>query len=137
MAKKWRSAESYYGNTAEARKRQRANLIPGNSWDKRHRKKLRLDCWWEVMPLGNIQEIYEMYVNKRVIEDTPKEEIKDEKYLDEWWEELTIEDKEWIYKWDMKAYPKEIQSKILKDIYKLLEKKIKEEREARKKVFEG
>ncbi|GAI80620.1 unnamed protein product [marine sediment metagenome] len=89
------------------------------------------------MPLGNIQEIYEMYVNKRVIEDTPKGEIKDEKYLDEWWEELTIEDKEWIYKWDMKAYPKEIQSKILKDIYKLLEKKIKEEREARKKVFEG
>ncbi|GAI30437.1 unnamed protein product, partial [marine sediment metagenome] len=97
---KFRNAKSYYGNTAEARKRQRANLIPGNAWDKRRRKKLRLDCWWEVMPLGNIQEIYEMYVNKRVIEDTPKREIKDEKYLDEWWEELTIEDKEWIHKWD-------------------------------------
>ncbi|GAH85456.1 unnamed protein product [marine sediment metagenome] len=137
MAKKWRSAESYLGNTAEARKRQRANLIPGNAWDKRNRKKLKLDCWWEVMPLGDIQEIYEMYVNERAIKDTPKGEIKDEKYLDEWWEGLTIEDKEWIYKWDMKVYPKEIQSKILKDIYKLLEKKIKEERESRKRVFGG
>jgi len=132
---KFRNAQSYYGNTAEARKRQRANLIPGNSWQKRKTKEMRLTCWWEVMPLVDIQDIYEMYINERVIKDTPKEELKDEKFLNEWWEELTIEDKEWIYKWDLKAYPKETRSKILKDVYKCLEEKIKEEKKTRKRVF--
>jgi len=132
---KFRNAQSYLGNTAEARKRQRANLTPGNAWDKRHKKEMRLNCWWEVFSLKDIQYIYEMYINERVIKDTPKEELKDEKFLNAWWEGLTIEDKEWIYKWDLKAYPKETQSEILKEIYKCLEEKIKEEKKVRKKVF--
>ena len=80
--KRIRTKSSYYGNTIEAQKAQRLNLTPGNAWDKRNRKELKLNCWWWTMPLGNCQDIYELCENKRTIEDTPKGELKDEKYLD-------------------------------------------------------
>ena len=88
MAKKYRSAESYHGNTAEAKKNQRSNLIPGNIYRKRHVSELRLNCWWKCLPAPDIQSAYQAYENKRFGEDTPKKEWKSEKFLNEWWNNL-------------------------------------------------
>ncbi len=126
---KFRNAQSYYGNTAEARKRQRANLIPGNPWQKRRTKELRLDCFWEIIPLKNRQEIFEAFENKRdfkEIKDMPKEELKDKKYLVDWWDKQELEDKKFIYKKEITALTKESISWLLKDIEKCLKKKLKE-----------
>ena len=126
---KFRNAQSYYGNTAEARKRQRANLIPGNPWQKRRTKGLRLDCFWEIMPLKNKQEIFEAFENKKgfkEIENMPKEELKDKKYLADWWDKQELEDKKFIYKNEITALTKESVSWLLKDIEKCLKKKLKE-----------
>jgi hypothetical protein len=127
VRKSERSAESYTGNTPEAKKRQRANLIPGNIWDKRHRKELKLNCWWWTFPLGNIQDIYEMWTNERGIEDTPKSELKDEEFLDVWWENLTLENKEFIKKNCEGTYRAEDEKLHNGLIDKLLEEQIKEE----------
>jgi len=125
MAKKWRSAESYLGNTAEARRNQRANLIPGNPWQKRRTKELRLDCFWEIIPLKNRQEIFEAYENKRSYEDIPKkEELKDRGYLNNWWGELALESKISIYKEAIAGLTKESRSEIYKDIEECLKKKL-------------
>jgi len=138
--KRIRTKSSYYGNTIEAQKAQRLNLTPGNAWDKRNRKELKLDCWWWTFPLGNCQDIYEMYINKRTIEDTPKGELKDEEYLDDWWEELIIKDKEFIVKACKGTYRDEDEKEHKKDIYEMLEEKIKEkeiETEERRKEKEA
>ena len=128
MVKK-RSAESYTGNTEEAKRRQRANLIPGNVWDKKHRKELRLNCWWWTLPLGNIQDIYELCENKRSLEDTPKEELKSEDFLDDvWWENLTIENKAYIIKCCEGTYRTKDEELHKQLIDKLLEEQIKEEK---------
>lgn len=122
---KFRNAQSYYGNTEEARKRQRANLIPGNSWQKEKTKELRLDCWWEVLPLGNAQEIYEAYKNKRDVEDIPKMELKDDKFLNDWWtEELTIENKEFIIKTCKGTWRKEDEETQKNNMYECLKEKL-------------
>lgn len=129
MAKKWRSSESYLGNTAEARKRQRANLIPGNSWHRRSTKGLRLDCFWGIIPLKNRQEIFEAFENKRdfkEIENMPKEELKDKKYLADWWNKQELEDKKIIYENDITTFTKESVSWLLKDMEKCLKKKLEE-----------
>lgn len=133
MAKK-RSAESYTGNTEEAKKRQRANLIPGNRWDKRRRKEMRLDCWWWTFPLGNIQDIYEIWTNDRGFEDTPKDELKDEEFIDKWWDNLTIENKEVIVKNCEGAYRAKDEEEHKRLIEKLLEEQIKEEKLADEKL---
>jgi len=139
--KRIRTKSSYYGNTIEAQKAQRLNLSPGNSWDKRHRKELKMDCWWEVLPLGNAQDIYELCENKRTIKDTPKEELKDEEFLDNWWKnELDTEDKVFIIKSCKGVWNEEDVKTQKKDTYDLLEKKIKEagiETEERKKEREA
>jgi len=127
MVKK-RSAESYTGNTPEAKKRQRANLVPGNAWDKRRRKELKLNCWWWTLPLGNIQDIYEMWTNERGIEDTPKDELRDEEFLDVWWENLELGKKEFIVKNCEGTYRAEDEEKHKKLIDKLLEEQIEEEK---------
>ncbi|GAI76606.1 unnamed protein product, partial [marine sediment metagenome] len=114
MIKK-RSKESYYGNTPEARRRQRANLIPGYSWDKRNRKKLRLDCWWELSALKDKQSIFEAYENKRSYEDIPKEELKGRDYLNGWWGELALESRISIYKEVISGLTKESRPEIYKD----------------------
>lgn len=121
---KFRSAQSYYGNTAGARKRQRNNLIPGNTWQKRKTKELRLNCWWEYGDLGDKQFIYEGSKNKRSIEDTSKKELKDEKFLNNWWDSLSLEDKKFLYWAMMNPLSKEEKSPILDHIQKCLEKKL-------------
>ena len=129
MARKFRNAQSYYGNTAEARKRQRANLIPGNSWQKRKTQELRLGCFWEIIPLKNRQEIFEAFENKKdfkEIKNMPKEELKDKKYLADWWDKQGLEDKKFIYKNEITALTKESVSWLLKDMEKCLKKKLKE-----------
>jgi len=126
---KFRNAQSYYGNTAEARRRQRANLIPGNPWQKRRTKELRLDCFWEIIPLKNRQEIFEAFENKKdfkEIENMPKEELKDKKYLADWWGKQGLEHKIFIYKNEITSLTKESVSWLLKDIEKCLKKKLKE-----------
>ncbi|GAI72073.1 unnamed protein product [marine sediment metagenome] len=123
MIKK-RSKESYYGNTPEARRRQRANLIPGYSWDKRNRKKLRLDHWWELSALKDKQSIFEAYENKRSYEDIPKEGLKGRDYLNNWWGELALESKISIYKKAMSGLTKESRLEIYKDMGECLKKKL-------------
>lgn len=133
--KKIRTKTSYMGNTIEAQKRQRLNLTPGNVWGKQFRKELKLDCWWWTLPLGNMREIYESYENKRDIEDVPKEELKSEEFLDdEWWQELTIEDKDYIVKTCKGIWRDEDEESHKKIMYKLLEEQIKEERKERKRL---
>lgn len=127
MTKKWRNAESYYGNTAGARKRQRANLIPGNTWQKRRTKELRLNCWWEDGSLGDKQFIFEGYENKRNLKDfdaMPKEELKDEEYLNSWWDSLSPEDKKFIYRAMMDPLTPKEKTPILDHIQKCLEEKL-------------
>lgn len=124
MVKKWRSAESYYGNTAEARRNQRANLIPGNAWRKRKTRGLRLDCFWEDGDFGNRQMIYEDFVNGRDYEKVDKKELKDEKFLTDWWEYLDLEDKKLIYKEVMSWQDPEFKARHLKRINKCLKKKL-------------
>ncbi|MBA7576504.1 hypothetical protein ES695_14780 [Candidatus Atribacteria bacterium 1244-E10-H5-B2] len=127
MAKKWRSTESHLGNTAEARERQRANLIPGNSWYRRKTKGLRLDCFWGVMPLKDRQDIFEAFENRKdlkEIDNMPEEELKDKKYLAEWWSKQELEDKKFIYKNEMTTLAKESVSWLLKGIEKCLKKKL-------------
>ena len=127
MGGKWRSTESYLGNTAEARERQRANLIPGNSWYRRRTKGLRLDCFWGVMPLKDRQDIFEAFENRKdlkEIDNMPEEELKDKKYLAEWWSKQELEDKKFIYKNEMTTLAKESVSWLLKGIEKCLKKKL-------------
>lgn len=126
--KSTRSAESYTGNTEQAKINQRRNLVPGNAWQKRHRKELRLNCWWWTLPLGNIQDIYELCENKRGIEDCPKGELKDEEFLDNWWEGLTIENREYIIKNCEGTYRAKDEKLHNELIEKLLEEQIKEEK---------
>lgn len=114
---KFRNAQSYYGNTEEMIRRQRSNLIPGgNIYQKRKISEARYNCWWKIMPIGNLQDIYELCENGRSIKDTPKEELKSEEWLDNWWGELELEYKIFIYKSEMEVFNKETRSMIFKDM---------------------
>jgi hypothetical protein len=124
MAKKWRSAESYLGNTAEARRNQRANLIPGNSWQKRKTQELRLECFWEYAELESKQMIYENFENDRDYEKVDKKELKDEKYLDIWWDSFDFEDKKLINKEVISWQKSEFRSEHLKRMQECLNKKL-------------
>ncbi|GAJ18103.1 unnamed protein product, partial [marine sediment metagenome] len=115
-------------------KRQRANLIPGNAWDKKHRKELKLNCWWWTLPLGNMQEIYEGCEKGRDNRDVAKEELKDEKFLDEWWEGLPVKNKEFIVKNCDGTYRAEDEEDHKKQIDKCLQEQIKEEKLELEKV---
>jgi len=125
---KFRNAQSYYGNTAEARKRQRANLIPGNSWQKRKTQEFRVDCFWEYGNFKDKRFIYEGYVDNKSLEEyqaMTENELKSEKYLDSWWEnELNLEDKKHIYWSMMDPFTPEERSPILEHIQKCLKKKL-------------
>lgn len=122
MIKK-RSKESYYGNTAEARKMQRSNLIPGGKDERRKIQGARYDCWWEPSALRNKQSIFEVYENDRASKDVPEEELKGEDYLNNWWGKLVLESKMSIYKKAMSGLTKESRSDIFKDMEKCLKKK--------------
>ena len=124
MARKKRSKESYYGNTSEARRMQRDNLIPGDQKRRRKMQGARYDCWWEPSALKDKQSIFEAYKNDRDFKDVPKEELKSGDYLDNWWSELVLESKISIYKKAMSGLTKESRSEIFKDMEKCLKKKL-------------
>ena len=123
MIKK-RSKESYYGNTEEARKMQKSNLIPGGKDERRKIQGARYDCWWEPSALKDKQSIFEKYENDRDSKDVPKEELKSGDYLNNWWRELVLESKISIYKKIMSRLTKESRSEIFKDMEKCLKKKL-------------
>ncbi|MBA7570994.1 hypothetical protein ES695_15235 [Candidatus Atribacteria bacterium 1244-E10-H5-B2] len=124
MAKKWRNAESYYGNTAEARKMQRSNLIPGGKDERRKIQGARYDCWWELSAFRNKQSILKTYENDRASKDVPEEELKGEDYLNNWWRDLSLESKISIYKEAISGLTKESRSEIFKDMEKCLKDKL-------------
>ena len=123
MIKK-RSKGSYYGNTAEARKMQRSNLIPGGKDERRKIQGARYDCWWELSALKDKQSIFKTYKNDRASKDIPKEKLKGEDYLNNWWRELILESKISIYKKAMSGLTKESRSEIFKDMEECLKKKL-------------
>ncbi len=124
MARKKRSKESYYGNAPEARRMQRANLIPGGKDERRKIQGARYDCWWEPSALKDKQSIFEVYENKRSYKNIPKEELKNEIYLNNWWSELVLESKISIYKKVMSGHTEESRSEIYKDMEKCLKEKL-------------
>jgi len=124
MVKKWRSAESYLGNTAEARKMQKSNLIPGGKDERRKIQGARYDCWWELSVLRDKQSILKAYKNDRASKDVPEEELKREDYLNNWWRGLSLESKISIYKKVMSGLTKEKRSEIFKDVEKCLKEKL-------------
>ena len=123
MIKK-RSKGSYYGNTEEARKMQRSNLIPGGKDERRKIQGARYDCWWELSALRDKQSIFEVYENKRSYKNVPEEELKDRDYLNGWWGELALESKISIYKKMMSGLTEESRSEIFKDMEKCLKDKL-------------
>ena len=124
MARKKRSKESYHGNTPEARRMQKDNLIPGDQKRRRKIQGARYDCWWEPSALKDKQSIFEKYENDRDSKDVPKEELKGEDYLNNWWGDLVLESKISIYKKIMSRLTKESRSEIFKDMEKCLREKL-------------
>lgn len=130
MAKKFRNAQSYYGRTKQAQKRQRENLIPGGTWQKRTTKELRLNCWYEGADLESKQFMFEGYENNRDPEDIPKGQLKSEEFLDDWWSDLKLgnknegEGKRFIYWWTMSGLDPEQKASILKDTRECLKEKL-------------
>ena len=123
MIKK-RSKGSYYGNTSEARKMQRANLIPGDQKRRRKIQGARYDCWWELSAIKDKQLIFEAYENDRDYKDVPKEELRSGDHLNDWWRELVLERKISIYKKVMSGHTEESRSEIFKDMEKCLKDKL-------------
>jgi len=127
---KFRRAESYYGRTEQAKKRQRGNLIPGGPWRKRTTKELRLDCWWEGADLESKQFIFEGYENNRDSGNVLKRELKSEEFLNDWWNDLELgsksegEGKKFIYWWIMDPLPPEQKALILKHTQECLKEKL-------------
>jgi len=127
MAKK-RSAESYTGNTPEAKKRQRANLVPGNIWAKKHRKELKLNCWWECADLESKQFIFEGCEKGRDVDKVAKDELQGEIELDYWWGNLDIENKKRIYDLMIDPMDKEQKTSILDNVDECLKEKLELEK---------
>jgi len=124
VKRKFRSAESYYGNSDQARQNQRANLTPGNTWQKKKIKQLRVDCWWEFGDIGDKQITYEHFENERDIKNVPKRELKHEKHIDDWWGELELEVKRDIIKKILSWQDQKFRTRHFKRINKCLEKKL-------------
>jgi len=121
---KFRSAQSYYGRTDQAKENQRQNLVPGGPWQKKSIEKLRLLCWWEIADLESKQFIFEGYVNKRDPKDVSKEELKSEEFLNNWWGEFGLEDKIFFYWAMMDPLSKEEKAPILKHMQECLKEKL-------------
>ncbi len=102
---------------------------PGNTWQK-EKEGLKLDCWWQNGYLADKRFIYEGYVNSRRFEDTPKGELKSEKFLDNWWNGSELGNKrkrgskKFFYWAIMDPLSKEEKAPILKHIRKCLAKKV-------------
>ncbi len=124
---KFRNAQSYYGNSEQTRRNQRANLIPGNTWQKRRIRLLKIDCFWEKeVNLEDKQMIYEDFENKRIFSDVPKRELRGEKYIDDWWLKLELEKKKDIIKELLSRQDQKFRTRHFKRINKCLEKKLAE-----------
>ncbi|MBA7577955.1 hypothetical protein ES708_19811 [subsurface metagenome] len=123
MIKK-RSKGSYYGNTEEARKMQRSNLIPGGKDERRKLRGARYDCWWELSAIKDKQLIFEAYKNDRASKNVPEKELKGRDYLNNWWRDLSLESKISIYKKVMSGHTEESRSEIFKDMEECLKKKL-------------
>ncbi|GAI59623.1 unnamed protein product, partial [marine sediment metagenome] len=121
---KFRSAESYLGNSPQAKRNQRANLTPGNTWQKRRTKELRIDCYWSFGDLEDKQMTYEEFENERGADNVPKRELKHEKYIDNWWDNLEIEVKEDIIKQILSWQTPKWKTRYFKRMNKYLEKKL-------------
>jgi len=121
---RYRSAESYHGQTVELKENQRGNLVPGGPWQKRRIKELRLNCWWEGADLESKQFVYEGHINNRDIKDVPGGELKDEKFLDAWWSKLEFEDKKYLYWAIMNPLSKKEKAHILKNTRECLNEKL-------------
>ena len=125
MAKKFRNAESYYGNTEQARLNQRANITPGNTWQKRKIKLLRIDYFWEKeVNLEDKQMIYEDFENERSFSNVPKRELRGEKYIDDWWLKLELEKKKDIIKELLSRQDQKFRTRFFKRMNKCLKKKL-------------
>ncbi|MBA7564859.1 hypothetical protein ES695_07780 [Candidatus Atribacteria bacterium 1244-E10-H5-B2] len=102
---------------------------PGNTWRK-EKDRLRLDCWWEGADLDSKQLMFEGYENNRDTEDVPKGELKSEKFLDNWWNDLELgsriktEGKKFIYWWVMLGVEGEERTLILKNTQECLNEKL-------------
>jgi len=122
---KFRNAESYYGNTEQAKRNQRGNLTPGNSWQKRKIGLYRLDCFWLDADLFAKQAIYEYFENdNRIIEDVPKRELRGEKHIDNWWNKKDLEEKKSISKGVLSWQTQKFRTRHFKRMNKCLEKKL-------------
>ncbi|GAI66885.1 unnamed protein product [marine sediment metagenome] len=124
VKKKFRSAESYLGNSPQKKRNQRANLTPGNTWQKRRTKELRIGCFWSFQNIEDKQDTYEYFQNDRMAEDVPKREFKHEKYIDNWWDKLEIEVKEDIIKQILSWQTPKFKTRYFKRVNKCLEKKL-------------
>ena len=127
---KYRSAESYHGRTVELKENQRGNLVPGGPWQKRRIAELRLLCWWEGADLESKQFVYEGYINKRDSADISMGELKDEKFLDAWWSDLELGNKnegtgkKYLYWAIMNPLSKKEKAPILKNTRECLNEKL-------------
>lgn len=126
--KSTRSAESYTGNTPEAKINQRRNLIPGNVFNKRRIKELKLDCWWEDADLESKQFIFEGCEKGRDADKVAKDEFTEEIDMDIWWSSLKVGNKKYIYDLMMDEMDKERKTKILNNVEELLKEKLELEK---------
>jgi len=126
MGKKFRSAESYYGNTPEARANQRANISPGNTSQKRKIGQLRIKLFWEYGDLESRRRIYEHFENGRVIEDVPKRELRGEKHINNWWDSLSLEEKKPIRREVLRWQTQKFRTRFFKNINRYLKEELDE-----------
>ena len=126
VKRKFRSAESYYGNTPEARANQRANISPGNTWQKRKIGQLRIRLFWEDGGLELKQVIYEQFENERAIEGVPKRELKHEKFLDDWWDRKDLEEKKSIRREVLSWQTQKFRTRFFKHINRYLKEELAE-----------
>jgi len=127
---KFRNAQSYYGRTEQAKENQRGNLIPGGPWQKKRTAELRLNCWWEGADYKSKNFMFEGYENNRDSEDVPRGELKDEIFLNNWWDNLELGDKregagkEYIYWGIMNELEEKQKAPILENTQKCLKEKL-------------
>lgn len=126
--KSTRSAESYTGNTEQAKINQRRNLIPGNAFNKRWIREMKLDCWWEDGDLPSKQFIYEGCEKGRDIDKVPKDELTDEIEMYSWWRSLDIKNKKSIYDLMMIELSGGQKAQILANIEECVKEKLEVEK---------
>lgn len=126
--KSTRSAESYTGNTEEAKINQRRNLIPGNTFNKRRIKEMKLDCWWDNADLKSKQFIYEGWENDQDSDKVAKDELKEETELYPWWNRLDVGLKKAIYNSIMEVLSGERKTGILDNIDECIKEKLEVEK---------